>query len=259
MNDAKPLAGKRVAVTRARHQAGPLEALIRDCGGTPISFPCIAIAPPPDPRQLEDCLRGIQEFDWLLLTSGNTVRAVADRLPELGIQLTDSRIRIGAAGPATAAEARRRLSCEIRHLPAEYGATHLARSLPLGESARILLPQSDRAAESTAEALRARGATVTAVVAYRTVLGQGGVDLPALIARGEINALTFTSPSAVAFFNRRCPSTAAKRLPALCIGPATSAAARAHGFQRVITPAQPTLSDMVAALADHLASSAAQR
>ena len=139
-------------------------------------------------------------------------------------------------------------------MPAEFGAAHLARSLPLAKRARILLPQSDRAAESTAAALRSRGAFVTPVVAYRTVPAGGGVDLPALIARGEIDALSFTSPSAVLFFQKRCPLAAARELPALCIGAATAAVAHAHGFQRVIRPAQPALRDMLAALADHIAS-----
>ena len=183
---------------------------------------------PPDRRQLEGCLRRLQEFDWLLLTSGNTVRAIAESLAELGIDLPNAGIQIGAAGPATAEEAQRLLSCEIHHLPAEYGAAHLARSLPLKATDRILLPQSDRAAEATAAALRSRGALVTPIVAYRTVAGEGGVDLPALIAAGEIDALSFTSPSAVVFFQRRCPLAAARELPALCIGAATAAAARAR-------------------------------
>ena len=257
MNDAKPLAGRRIVVTRALHQAPPLEDLIREWGGIPLHYPCIAIEPSPDRRQLEGCLRRLQDFDWLLLTSGNTVRAIADSLSGLGIDLPKLGIRIGAAGPATAGEARRQLRCEIHHLPARFGAAPLASSLPLEEGTRILLPQSDRAAESTAEALRSRGAQVMTVVAYRTVMGEGGVDLPALITAVEIDALSFTSPSAIVFFHKRCPLAEARELPALCIGAATAAAALAHGFQRVISPAQATLPDMLAALADHFASSAA--
>lgn len=253
MNETKPLAGKRIAVTRARHQAPPLEALIRDFGGAPVAFPCIAIAPPTDPRPLENCLQRLGEFDWLLLTSGNTVSAIADCLSTLGIRLADTGIRLAAAGPATAAEAREKLARRVQHVPAEYGAGHLARSLPLSEPGRILLPQSDRASASTAALLRARGAQVTTVVAYRTVMADDGADLPAMISRRELDALTFTSPSAVAFFRRRCPSSAALLLPAACIGRSTSAAAREHGFSQLIKPDQPTLSDMIAALAAYWA------
>ena len=255
MNDAKPLNGKRIVLTRARHQAPPLAALIRDIGGRPVYFPCIAIVPPTELGPLDNCLRRLGTFDWLLLTSGNTVRAIAERLSELGMRLADSNIRVAAAGPATAAEASRRLSRRVQHMPVEYGAGQLARSLPLNEACRVLLPQSDRADASTAQILRARGARVTTAVAYRTVIGEGGADLPAMIRRGEIDALTFTSPSAVSNFRQRCPSSEALQLPAICIGRSTAAAAREHGFQLLITPDQPTIGGMVAALADYCASS----
>ena len=139
-------------------------------------------------------------------------------------------------------------------MPREYGAGQLARSLPLRASSRILLPQSDAADRSTAETLRSRGAEVTTVIAYHTVIGEGGADLSALIDRGEIDALTFTSPSAVAFFRRRCPSATARKLPAICIGKATAAAARAHGFNKATAPERATLRDMIAALAATFAS-----
>ncbi len=258
MNHATRLAGKSIAVTRARHQAPALEALIRDYGGEPIAFPCIAIAPPTDPRLLEARLRQLADFDWLLLTSGNCARAIADCRPGIGDELAEIDIRVGAAGPATAAEVRRRLRRESDFVPVESGAGQLARSLPLGGSRRVLLPQSDIADSSTAEVLRGRGAHVTAVVAYRTVIGAGGADLPAMLSRGQIDALSFTSPSAVAFFRRRCPAADALWLPAACIGPATAAAARELGFQHIVTPAQPGLSDMMAALAAFLASSAVE-
>lgn len=254
MTEPKTLAGKRVAVTRARHQAPALAGMIREYGGEPIAYPCIAIAPPIDPRPLEACLRRLGEFDWLLLTSANAARAIAESLVKLGNPLPAAKIGVAAAGPTTAAEARRRLASEIDFVPAEYGAGELARSLPLSGSSQILLPQSDIADPSTAETLRTRGAEVTTAVAYRTVMGSGGADLRAMIGRGQIDALSFTSPSAVAFFRRRCPAEDALRLPAVCIGTATAAAARAQGFRHVIAPGQPGLRDMMAALADYFGS-----
>ena len=249
------LRGKRIVVTRTRHQAPPLENLIRDCGGRPVPYPCIAIEPPQDLRPLDDCLRNLHQFDWLLATSGNTVRAIAERLSELDLSLTDAPVHVAAVGPATADELRRLLSCEVHYMPAEYGAGHLARNLPISQPFRVLLPQSDLADKSAAQILRSRGADVKTVIAYCTVIGGGGADLPALIRRREIDAITFTSPSAVSFFRQRCPSREARNLPAVCIGPATSVAAREHGFQRLISPDQPTLSDMVSALAHYFASS----
>ena len=255
MNSEKPLAGLCIAVTRARHQASPLSNLIRELGGTPIPFPCIAIAPPEDTKGLDDCLRQIHRFDWLLVTSGNTARALHEGFRGLNVSLADAPVKVAAAGPATANELRRLLRCEVHFVPPESGAVHLARGLPISEPCRALLPLSDLADPSAAQILRARGAETTAVVAYRTVKGEGGADLPAILSRCEVDALTFTSPSAVTFFRQRCPAPAAKRLPTACIGPATATSAAAHGFKRLITPAKPGLEGMIAALAEFLAAS----
>ena len=253
--DKNPLRDKRIAVTRARHQAPLLEKLIRESGGIPASYPCIAIMPPQDLRPLDAHLSGLGQFDWLLLTSSNTVRALADRYPELRLQLADAPVNVAAVGAATAAELRRILSRDADFVPGESGAGQLARHLPVNEPARILLPQSDRADKSTAEMLRARGAEVTTAIAYRTVIGEGGEDLPAMISRREIAALSFTSTSAVTFFRQRCPLPAALNLPAFCIGSAAAEAANDSGFNSVITAPEPSLNSMLQALADHFTSS----
>ena len=255
MNNEYPLRDKRIAVTRARHQAPPLEKLIRESGGIPVSYPCIVIVPPSDLRPLDAQLRRLRQFDWLLLTSSNTVRALAVRYPELRLQLADAPVKVAAVGTATAAELRQVFSRDADFVPGESGAGQLARDLPISGPARILLPQSDRADESTAEMLRARGAEVTTAIAYRTVIGEGGEDLPAMISRGEIAALSFTSTSAVTFFQQRCPSPVALNLPAFCIGLATADTANDSGFQFVITAPAPNLNAMLQALADHFTSS----
>jgi len=254
MNDGQPLAGARIAVTRASHQAAPLADMIREFGGAPIPYPCIAIKPPQDLRPLDECLGRIHHFDWLLVTSGNAAQAIADRLTALRLSLPGASLRVAAVGPATADELRRLLSCEARFVPTEDGAEKLARSLPINQPCRVLLPQSDRAAESTAQILRARGAEVRTVVAYRTVIGEGGADLPAMIRRRQIDALTFTSPSAVSFFCQRCSVCAARQLPAACIGPATAACAETRGFQHLLRPKRSSLRAMVSTLADYFAS-----
>ena len=249
------LTGKRIVVTRALNQAAPLHNLIREFGAIPISYPCIAIAPPTDPQPLDTCLRQLDEFDWLLLTSSNTVDAIANRVAAGELQPDWTCINVAAVGYATRAQLRERLSIDADFTPTAYSAGQLAREIPLREISRVLLPQSNRASAETARILHERGARVTTVSAYRTVIGSGGAAAPALIARGEIDALTFVSPSAVEFFTKRCPSPVALTLPAVCLGPATSNAARANHFQQVITPPEISVFAMLRALKGYFADS----
>jgi len=70
---------KRVVVTRAAAQARELVRALEDRGAIPVLYPCIAIEAPEDTRDLDYGLkltvRG--EHDWVVLTSANTVSAVA--------------------------------------------------------------------------------------------------------------------------------------------------------------------------------------
>jgi uroporphyrinogen-III synthase len=105
--------------------------------------------------------------------------------------------RLAVVGPGTAEAARRELGMRAAVMPATFRAVELAAAMVVGPGQRVLIPQSEIAAPDLAEALRAKGAVVTTVTAYRTVVGSGGVDLPALLARGEIDAVVFASSSAV--------------------------------------------------------------
>ncbi len=253
MSNHLPLSGKRIVITRARRQASPLESLITGHGGIPVLYPCLDIAPPPEPAALDARLRNLRDFDWIAFSSGNAVWAIAERARAIGVEKNLAQARIAALGPATSAELRRQLSRDPDFTPSAFSAENLARQLPLNPGERILLPQSDLADRKAADILRARGAALTALVAYRTLVGQGGVDLPSLIANAEIDALTFASPSALRFFRQRCPLAKALSLPALCLGPSTAKAAAEQGFQELITPPSISLRAMLSALSAYFA------
>ena len=253
MNDAistdEMLAGKRIVVTRARHQAAGWEAIIRQFGALPIDYPCIAIAPPTDVAALDRCLLNLSDYDWLALSSGNAVRAVAERARALSALPDLKRRRIAALGPATEAEVRRQMGKGADFVPKAYNVDAFAREIPIVPGSRILLPQSDLADEQAAEMMRSRGAEVRTLVAYRTVMGSGGADVPAMIAKSEIDALSFASPSAVRFFRQRCGAPAALELPALCLGARTAGAAESAGFRCVIAAPEFGLRAMIMAFA----------
>jgi uroporphyrinogen-III synthase len=105
---ALPLAGRRVLVTRAAHQAGKLNDGLRALGAEPVEVPVLEIQPPVDFAPLDRALRSLDSYDWLILTSANTVRALADRAQTLGVRLATatSGLKVAAVGDATATAAR---------------------------------------------------------------------------------------------------------------------------------------------------------
>lgn len=246
------LAGKRVIVTRAAHQADAVVRLLAEHNAEAVLYPCIAIGPPADTNQLDAMIHTSTQFDWLILTSTNTVQMLKQRMDALAVEAAWSGVQVAAVGPKTAKLAERLLRVRVDCVPDEHTAEALAGILPLIPDAKVALPQSELANNTLIQCLSDSGADVSGVVAYRNVIGQGGDDVS-----GPIHGLTFTSGSTVRNFITRWSDEGRQLadvldLPAACIGPVTGEVVQACGFSQVIVPATYTLPDMITALADHV-------
>jgi uroporphyrinogen-III synthase len=254
------LLGKRVVVTRALHQADEVVELLRERGAVPLLYPCIAIAPPEDTSLLDAAIQASArgEFDWLVLTSTNTVTSLAERLVALDLSSSVlANLKVAAVGPATADAAGQSLGVTVSTLPEEFRAEALARAIEFMPGACIWLPQADMATLELAEALKKRGAQVKTMIAYRTVIGEGGDDIPGMLARREIDAITFASPSAVRNFVWRLVEEGGSTkdlndVTIACIGPATLKTAEDCCLCKTIVPTVYTLEHLVRTLEEHL-------
>src|SRR5271165_6386903 len=101
--DSPALTGKRILVTRARHQSGQLSGELAALGAEVIEIPAIEIIPPDSFEPLDEALRNLQQYKWLIVTSANTVRSIRERLvaPDLAAA-TFGHLKIAAVGSATA-------------------------------------------------------------------------------------------------------------------------------------------------------------
>src|SRR5262245_28147795 len=101
----RPLAGRRIVVTRAGAQADEPAAELRALGGEPLISPAIAYASPLDIAPLDEALKRLGTYTWLIFTSAQAVRVLFERLDSLGLDTgTIAEVRVGAIGPATARE-----------------------------------------------------------------------------------------------------------------------------------------------------------
>jgi uroporphyrinogen-III synthase len=251
MGDSGVLRGRRVAVTRPRERMAGLVAALETLGAEVLAAPAIAVAPPPSWAPLDDALARLATFDWVAFTSAAAVDAVADRLgASLGAPLGDGP-RVAAVGAATARAARARLG-RVDLVPAVHAADALAAAMPRAWGARVLFPAADRARDALPAVLRARGATVERVVAYRTLPAPpDALALPAAhAAAGTLDAVLLASPSAAGAIARACGAALrAERGPrVVCIGPATAGACAALGVRVSAVAAAPSDEALVAAL-----------
>jgi uroporphyrinogen-III synthase len=243
------LAGRRVAVTRAPTQAAELVALLRERGAEPLPYPTIEIRAPASYAQLDAALRGLDRYDWATFTSANAVTAVADRLAVFGVAFPAT-TRLAAVGAATARVLGERLRAPD-FVPRSARAATLAAEIDDVAGRRVLFPHGDLADGQLVDTLRARGALVDHVIAYRTVAGDGVRDLASLMHAGEVDAVLFMSASSVRYVLEALtalggvPVAGARRPAVICIGPETAAAAIEGGLDVSEVAAQRTASGIV--------------
>jgi uroporphyrinogen III methyltransferase/synthase len=250
----RPLAGTRVIVTRARAQAGALVELLEDAGAQVLVFPTIEIVDPESFDALDEAIRHLDTYSWVVFTSANTVERFFARLETVG---TDARavagLEVAAVGPATAA-ALERHGVEAGFVPDEYVGEGLAAGLlerGVRDGTRVLLPRALEAREVLPTELGAHGAVVDVVVVYRTVKGSGDPAVLEAIRAGEADVVTFTSSSTVRSFIELTEGIDISRLVVACIGPVTSKTAREVGLTVSVEPEQYTIPALVEALAAH--------
>jgi uroporphyrinogen III methyltransferase/synthase len=219
--ERRPLAGRTVAITRARAQASELAGRLRALGAAVVEAPAIRIMP------LAFELGDVRAYDLVCLTSPNGVRLLFERL-------RDARALAGATvaaiGPGTARALRER-GIEADVVPERFLAEALVEALTDVPVRRALVARAQGARDVLPDALRARGAEVDVVDLYETVAERLD-DATAAAARGA-DDITFTSSSTVRFFLEAAggPSALAGGPRIFSIGPVTSATLREHGLE----------------------------
>jgi uroporphyrinogen III methyltransferase/synthase len=211
--ERRPLHGKTVAVTRARAQASPLAARLRELGADVIEAPAIRT------ESLPTDLPELAGYDLLVVSSPNGAHA-------LFAHLRDARdlagLRVAAMGPGTA-RALKEHGVEADIVPRRSVAEGMVEALAEIDTRRVLIARGKEGRDVLPDALRERGAEVDVVALYETVPEPLGANELAAVERADY--VTFTSASTV----RNLGVEALGAGKVVSIGPATSAELRAHG------------------------------
>ena len=257
----KRLDSKTVLVTRARAQAEEMTVLLEGLGAKVIHVPTIEFIPPDDLAPLDNAIRRLEEYDWIIFTSSNAADFFIKRLRESrsGVSLlgTASVCAIGTATARALEEAGIRANVVaqestsegvLRELAERIGGENIVRDL------KILIPRAKVAREILPTRLRDLGAHVDVVETYQTVLPQiKRSSLKKLFEETRIDVITFTSSSTVsnlgALLGLTDLSGALKSTLVACIGPVTAETARRFGLTNIIQSDVYTAAELVRVLA----------
>lgn len=248
MNASQPLAGRRIIVTRPRHQAESLNQALSELGAEVVLAPAIRIEPPADPALLTQAAAAADAFDWIVFTSVNGVDAFFDHVD------TTPRAELAAIGPATA-DALTERGAHATVVPERFVAEEVFDAMERHSNLsgkKILLPRADIAREVLPKLLRAAGAEVDVVAAYTTTPSSEDVARALVLVReGGVDAVTFTSGSTVRSFFSGIDDTLRSRVVPASIGPITSAALREQGVEPAVEAARYTTEGLVEAIRLH--------
>ncbi len=256
--ESRPLFGWRVLVPRTKDQASSLVEQLHGYGAVPVEVPTIAVEPPRTPAPMDRAIRGLVSgrYQWVAFTSVNAVRAVREKLEELGL---DARafagVKVAAVGEATAA-ALVEFGVRPELVPGgEQSSEGLLAEWPdyddvLDPIDRVFLPRADIATETLVAGLKERGWAVDDVTAYRTVrAAPPPAETRDAIKAGGFDAVLFTSSSTVRNLVGIAGKPHATTIIAV-IGPQTRATAEELGLRVDVQAPTPSVSVLAEALAE---------
>jgi len=250
---ARPLAGKRIVVTRPRAQAAKLTSLLEAEGAVVVAVPVMRIVELPCP-ELDDALANLERYDLIAFTSANAVRVFFDRLEAARVPTEGTRgMLVATVGKATAEIAKQK-GFQVKIEAGKGGALGLARSiadsLASASGVKVLWPRAFRAGEDFSLEMGSLGAEVEDFAIYDVAPEELAGDR--LDGVKGADAVSFTSPTTVEFFTRAVePDTREVVLRsslAACIGETTAAAAAEHGYIDIITADENSVESLVEAM-----------
>ena len=239
----RPLAGKRIVVTRSPDLAESMCEQLGALGAVPIRFPAIDFMPLPAP-ELDTALLNLACYNWLVFTSGNAVRFFFERVSTVQCQLSS------VAWPRIAEQ-----YVAVDFMPDEFTGEQLVLGLGEVRGKKVLLPRAKIGRPEIVDLLRERGAVVEEIALYDTVTAVPTAEALTELDKG-VDVITFTSPSSVRNFlkivkNAR-PEGFSKPFGSMaCIGPSTAAEAEQQGLTVAIMPDVYTIEGLITAVADY--------
>lgn len=167
--EKKPLLGQNIVVTREKSHAIDTINRIEELGGNVISFPTIKLEEITPNKELEEAIRNINKYSYIVFTSVTGVEIFFKKLFELEDIRTLGKIKIAAVGAKTA-NAIRKYGIKVDIIPDEFVAEALIDKLKevLTKEDKVLIPRAKLGRRELVEEL-SKVSLVDELVIYDTV------------------------------------------------------------------------------------------
>ncbi len=275
------LTGKKIVLTRARHQLNQIETQLLLYGAIPFPIPTIEIVDPPDLRPINRVFtegitptgsdgfsrHGRLKYEWVIFTSANGVeRFIRHRVDWMRHHSSDDgglsntsllsfdNVKFAAIGPGTA-HAMTEHGLEYAMFAEDFVAEGLVEKFQEIEpessnefKGHILLPRALKARNILPDSLRKMGWVVEDVPVYQTIVPEVEAGSRELLSSAD--AIVFMSSSTaqnfIQMFGKEC-------LPEVIvsIGPITSQTILDCGFTHTIQASPSSVEGIVSGLVEY--------
>lgn len=242
-------------VTRAYDQSSGFASILKSHGANTILFPTIRVVSPKSYRRLDQSIRNLNSYDWLIFTSVNGVEWFIARFKRIfRNEKFPNRLKTCAIGPATAG-AMIQLGLPVTKISKKYVAESILKEITKPKGKKILIPRASVAREVLPISLRNKGAQVDVVEAYRTIPESTYLaSFRNFVRKSRIDCITFTSSSTVQNFfsllsnaeREKLKKNAALQIAS--IGPITTRTLKDHRFPPDIVALKPTTKHLARAI-----------
>jgi uroporphyrinogen-III synthase len=191
--------GKVIAITRPLERSKTAVDIIKSYGGVPLVAPTLELISSMTESLMELCKRAY-ELDWIIITSPASLNSLFKFCKDFKTRLNPN-CRFAAIGPKTA-NAMTYYGIHTELLPNDYtaeGLLEIFKKIPL-KGKKVGLPRTFSARKVLPNGLKEMGADVLLAESYKSILPRDkslAHNLIEGIIRGEVDAVTFTSPLTV--------------------------------------------------------------
>ncbi len=220
-----------------------------------MAFPTIEIREPASWDALDEAIRQIDQYQWLIFTSVNGVKNFFARylLSEKDIRQLKG-LKISTIGPATE-KAIRAMNLKVEVVPNEFKAEGLVESLKgkVMKGARVLVARAKVARDVLPEELRKQGARVDVVETYQTTIPKASSSqLQQILEERPVDMVVFTSSSTVSNLAEIVEPLSLKKfldgITVAAIGPITAQTAKTYDLKVSVQPSQYNIPSLVKAI-----------
>ena len=254
-SNERPLIDQTILLTRPAGQSEATTHSFESLGADVLVHPVIQILAPDDFTELDNCIKRLEEFDWLVLVSPNAVRFFCERFKsKTGSFLPLREMKVAAIGSTTlqalqtATEAP---NWNADLVPAVSNSESLGHELAsLAKEQRLLIPRVDRHSDTLTNILTDAKIEFEQPTTYQHAQVDS-VDPKVLdrLDNGEIDWVTITSPAiATAAIELFGNSLLKSRVAS--ISPRATRALRSSAHSTIIEAKTPNMEGLIAAIVE---------